>query len=89
MDQILPSLSAMIQRHLVSYSSAVKPPTFAVDFKSSNSKLLAREQMYTEVNKLMKEHSPDSSVNLTQPDFLIFVHVFYLANILNGYILMF
>lgn len=81
LDQIIPALSSMFARHLATFKETEQSPTYAIDFKASNTKLLEKQTMYDEVTKIVKEQSPGSSVNLTQPDFLIVVHVSYICSI--------
>jgi tRNA(Ser,Leu) C12 N-acetylase TAN1 len=76
MDQIIPALSALIEKHLVKHSEeSTNPPTYAIDFKARNTKLIEKLKVYDEVTALMKEKSAGCSVNLTKPDLLILVHV--------------
>uniref|UniRef100_A0A914I8V6 THUMP domain-containing protein n=1 Tax=Globodera rostochiensis TaxID=31243 RepID=A0A914I8V6_GLORO len=87
LDQITTLLSEMIAKHLKDAIGGEPPnnasPTYAVDFKASNTKLLKREQIYDLVADLMKKQSPDSAVNLTQPDLLVVVHTIRTVTMLS------
>ncbi|KAL3109515.1 hypothetical protein niasHT_011670 [Heterodera trifolii] len=82
LDEIKTLLSEMIVKHLKGAKNDT-PPTYAVEFKASNTKLLNRQQIYDLVAQLMNELSPDSAVNLTQPDLLVVVHTIRTVTMLS------